>query len=229
MSSAAARKILKESENLGGAGGGSFSPTRTGGPASVAPVVRRVSVALIVRTGSGRIVLAVFVLVWQRFVVGHVQADRHGRVPGVDRHRRRSLSGLLVPDLQGEIAGRHAVKAEGAVGPRDGREARVHDHDKSDHLRMDVAIHAHQARFLELLFPGGAAPVEAEVEAVDAGYGEDVVVDRVGVGELDRRFRADDQGPWSELLLLASHLAASGRGAALDALPGEPDDGVRGI
>ena len=35
MSSAAATKILSASENFGGSGGGSFSPTRIGGPVAV--------------------------------------------------------------------------------------------------------------------------------------------------------------------------------------------------
>src|SRR5512144_2742089 len=100
MSNAAARKILKEREKRGGAGGGSFRPTRTGGPASVAPVIRRGSVAFIVRSGSGRIVLAVLVLVRKRLVIGHVQADRERRVRSAgDRHRRLRLSRRLVPDL----------------------------------------------------------------------------------------------------------------------------------
>src|SRR6266511_152012 len=116
MSNAAARKILKESENLGGAGGGSFNPTRTGGPVSVAPGVRRVSVALIVRSGSGRIVLAVLVLVRQRLVVGHVQADRQRRSRfAVDRHGHLSLSPLFVPDLEDARPRRDALETEGAV------------------------------------------------------------------------------------------------------------------
>src|SRR5713101_568822 len=101
ISSAAAKKILKDREKRGGSGGGSFNPTRTGGALSVMP--EDGSVALIVRPGPRRIVLAVLVLVELRFEVRGVEADHDGLVgAAADRHRHFRLSRLLVPRLEGE-------------------------------------------------------------------------------------------------------------------------------
>src|SRR6202162_5788955 len=108
--SAAARKIFSRSENRGGAGGGSFKPTRTGGPVSVAPGASRALVALIVRPGAGRVVFAVLVFVGLRLETGRVQANGHGRFSRADRQRRRRHFRLFVPHPEGEGAGRDAFE-----------------------------------------------------------------------------------------------------------------------
>src|SRR5438876_9650502 len=126
MSRAAAKKILKEREKRGGSGGGSFSPMRTGGALSVMPEDGDGSVALIVRPGPRRIVLAVLVLVELRFEVRDIEANHDGLVgAGADRYGRFRLSRLLVPDLECERSQRNAVESERPVGPGHGREVRI--------------------------------------------------------------------------------------------------------
>src|SRR6266851_1643319 len=206
ISSAAAKKILKEREKRGGSGGGSFNPMRTGGALSVTP--EDGSVALIVRPGPRRVVLAVLVLVELRFEVRDVEANLDGLVgAAADRHRHFRLARLLVPDLEDERPRRNAVESEGPVGPGHGREVRIDDHHEADHLWVDIAIDAHETRCIELLILRRAALVEPEVEAVPAGNGKDVVVDRVRVGEVHRAVDAQRDDPGREFLLLASHLA----------------------
>src|SRR5437899_8753341 len=122
ISRAAAKKILKEREKRGGSGGGSFSPMRTGGALSVMPEDGDGSVALIVRPGPRRIVLAVLVLVELRFEVRDIEANHDGLVGAAQRHGHFRLSRLLVPDLEGERSGRYAIESEGAIGPGNGRE-----------------------------------------------------------------------------------------------------------
>src|SRR5437867_12582744 len=99
MSRAAAKKILKEREKRGGSGGGSLRPMRTGAALSVMPEDGDGSVALIVRPGSRRIVLAVLVLVELRLEVRDIEANHDGLV-AVGRRGHLGLTGLLVPDLE---------------------------------------------------------------------------------------------------------------------------------
>src|SRR6476659_4196229 len=97
MSSAAAKKSLNESEKRGGCGGGSFRPL-TIGPGNVVGLGGGRSVALIFRSGRGRILLAVFVPVRQGSEGARVDRDRErlaAREGYGDRHAR--LRALLVP------------------------------------------------------------------------------------------------------------------------------------
>src|SRR5437867_13364396 len=115
MSRAAAKKILKEREKRGGSGGGSLRPMRTGAALSVTPEDGDGSVALIVRPGSRRIVLAVLVLVELRLEVRDIEANHDGLVGAVGRRGHLGLTGLLVPDLEDERSRRNAIEAEGAI------------------------------------------------------------------------------------------------------------------
>src|ERR1041384_4452510 len=57
---------------------------------------------------------------------------------------------------------------------------------------MHVAVDAHETGVLEGVALRLTAAVQAEVEAVRLADGEDVVVERIMVGEADRRTHRDD-------------------------------------
>src|SRR5512134_1994381 len=118
MRRAAAKKILRESENRGGSGAGSFSPVPRGGRGGVPVAGRGVafSVALIVRSRLRRIVLAVLVLVRERAERRRVDRDDEWGVSGGGHGERDArLVALLVPRLQRPVARRHAVETKTAV------------------------------------------------------------------------------------------------------------------
>src|SRR6266852_3169156 len=180
MSSAAAAKTFSLRENLGGSGGGSFSPrTRMFSEVRAAPV----SVTLIVRPGLRCVVLAVFVLVRLGSVSGDVQARRRGRFRARPHGHRNlyRLSRLLVPDPQALRSHRDSVEAKRAVRAGDCGEIGVDDHHEPDHLGVDVAVDPDKTRLFELLLLRRSGPVEAEVETIAPGDRENVVVDRIDI------------------------------------------------
>ena len=226
--SVAAAKILSSSEKRGGAGGGSFRPLRRSSPevrpaglrlSSAHPRLRWREACSPCRTCScGRGAAAPETSIW--IVSGGSAPDL--TTIGCETSVPSSCHAFSVCD-----PARDVVEAEGAVGPGDGREGGVDDHDEADHLGMDVAVDAHEPRLVEFLGFRGAAPVQAEVEAVASRDREDVVVDRVRVRKLDGRVDRHGDDVRLEPLGGALHLRPGlGPGPRH---PLDPDDGVGGV
>ena len=149
--SAIARKILSVQRELRRLRRRELQAPSAGPP----PRSRRgpgVSVPLIVGVGRRRlVVLAVLVLVGLGLEPGHVDADGRAAARRPSRRSEGSTSAAACScqALSVRAPVGHALEPERSVGPGDGREVRVDDHDEADHLGMDVAVDADEARLLE--------------------------------------------------------------------------------
>src|SRR5262245_21267184 len=139
-------------------------------------------------SGIGRIVLAELVAMPLPAVTPPVQGDLQRLVCAIagrdllNDFRRNAP----MPDMEPIGPWRHVCEPEASV--RAGlREIPVrHDLDVSDHPRMNVAEHAHQARMRERLAPRRAAAVEPQVKRIRFARGKDIVVERIVVGKAHR-------------------------------------------
>src|SRR6266568_3679344 len=141
------------------------------------------------------VVLAVLVLV------------RH---PAEAAHVARHLGAPLVPDVQRVRARRDVGNDEAAVTGRLREQTAAHHLHEGHHTGVDVAEHAHQPRMCERLSAGLPPSIPLQVELVGVARGEDVVVERIAVGEAHRRADRDHQHAGDEFLVAGRHLDRDG-------------------
>src|SRR5687768_4214800 len=135
-------------------------------------------------------------------------------------------STLFVPGGKAVFAGRDIERVV-AVRVGEAVVRRRHHVHYGGHVRMDVAIDVDHARRFELVRLAGSLPVQAEIEGVAGGQREQVVRDRILVGEVDRRACRNGHDMRQEGLAAGGHRECRRRtagGLAGDGI--EPDQGL---
>src|SRR5881394_3389870 len=157
------------------------------------------------------VVLAVLVLVRHPAEAARVQlyVDSHD-ARRRDPHGARHLGAPLVPDVQRVRARRDVGNDEAAVARRLREQTAAHHLDEGHHAGVDVAKHTHQPRMCERLSAGLPPPIPLQVELVGVAGGEDVVVERIAVGEAYRRADRDHQHAGDEFLVAGRDLDREG-------------------
>src|SRR5258708_31922145 len=144
-----------------------------------------VSVPIVI-SSYRRVLLPILVLVGHLLVARSVEGQVHGRRnPAHDLDHHARLAGSLVPDAQLTSSFRHAVNPKKPGLVHHGKVGGVQDHDVARHLRVDVAVYAHETRGAESPILGLPLVVKAEIELRTRGATEDVVEDLVEVGKDD--------------------------------------------
>src|SRR5690242_6254727 len=151
--------------------------------------------AVLVALASGvcRIVFAVLVLVGHPVETARVELELDARSAGRrDQDVLRHLRAALVPHVEHIATGRDVRDLEAPIGIRLGEVTARHHLHEHHHPRVHIAEDAGQPRSPERPRPRLASSVLSQVERIDVGRGENIVVEGVVVQKPDGRTDGDD-------------------------------------
>src|SRR5277367_6548135 len=124
--------------------------------------------------------------------VGRMQGRLYRRSVRTNLHslsqrRQFRLGGQLIPEFHLVASRRHVADLETSIGGRYAEERRGHRDHGGTHLGMDIAKNKRHSWLRETHLSRCPALVESQVEGLPAIDGEDIVKERILVGELDLR------------------------------------------